>query len=231
MNSYIYLGFKIMVLNDNKFRLPRNFFVIDRSIFGDISLPPPPKHFKYVKEEERYRLCFYMLIVDENDPPPSASLLRLSKMPIKKLKSIASRDDLRGWAGLSKIDLVRFLKRHRYMFSDDFYKQQSLPNQIRTWVELFADGNFAEHYTEIMLNTLTKSGYYKPTNQIEYYCWWKGFLSANVNEKNLFLNGPNSFLVFEREMNDRIRLIIKDIKESYKVRTRRHSCIASGVRC
>ena len=169
-----------MVLDDIKCRLPRNFFVIDQAIFGDISLPPPPKHFKYAKEEERYRLCYYKLIVDKNDPPPPASLLRLSKMPIKTLKLIASRNDLRGWAGLSKIDLVKFLVRHRYIFSDDFYKQRSLPNQIRAWVELFADNNFAERYTEIMLNTLTKSGYYKPTNQIEYYCWWKGLLIANV---------------------------------------------------
>ncbi len=217
MNSYIYSGFVIMVLDDIKCRLPRNFFVIDRAFFGDISLPPPPKHFRYAKEEERYRLCYYKLIVDKNDPPPPPSLLRLSKMPIKTLKSIASRNDLRGWAGLSKIDLVKFLVRHRYIFSDDFYKQRSLPNQIRAWVELFADNNFAKHYTEIMLNTLTKSGYYKPTNQIEYYCWWKGLLIANVNKKNLFFSGPNSFLVFEREMDVRIRKLIKDVRESLRV--------------
>ncbi len=52
MTSYKYSGFKIMVLNDNKCRLPRNFFVIDRATYGDnVLLPPPPKHFKYVKEE------------------------------------------------------------------------------------------------------------------------------------------------------------------------------------
>ena len=96
-------GFKILVTNDNCG--PRNHFVIDRSIYGDIQLPPPPKHFEYAKKE-RYRLYFYTLIIDQNDPPPPASLLRLSKMPIKKLKSIASRNDLGGWAGLSKIDLV-----------------------------------------------------------------------------------------------------------------------------
>ena len=132
-------------------------------------------------------------------------------MPIKKLKSIASRNDLGGWVGLSKIDLVKFLVRHRYIFSDDFYKQQSLPNQIRAWVELFADDNFTEHYTEIMLNTLTKSGYYEPTNQIEYYCWWKGLPLANVND-------INSFLVFEREMDVRIREMIKDVGGSLRER-------------
>ncbi len=95
-------------------------------------------------------------------------------MPIKKLKSIASRNDLGGWAGLSKIDLVKFLERHRYIFSDDFYKQRSLPNQIRAWVALFAVSNFPEHYIEVILNTLTKMNYYKPANQIECHCWWKG---------------------------------------------------------
>ncbi len=123
-------------------------------------------------------LCFYRLIIDQNDPPAPASLLRLSKMPIKKLKAIASKNDLGGWAGLSKIDLVKFLERHRYIFSDDFYKQRSLPNQLKAWVGLFTTSNFAEHYTEVMLNTLTKMDYYKPTNQIEYYCWVAVALSA-----------------------------------------------------
>ena len=84
MISYKNLGFRIMVLNDNKYKLPRNFLVTDRAIVGDVSLPPPPKHFKYV-EEERYRLCFYTFTVDKSDPPLPASLLNLSKMPIKRL--------------------------------------------------------------------------------------------------------------------------------------------------
>ncbi len=41
-------GFKILVTNDNCG--PRNHFVIDRSIYGDIQLPPPPKHFEYAKK-------------------------------------------------------------------------------------------------------------------------------------------------------------------------------------
>ncbi len=59
-----------------------------------------------------------------------------------------------------------------------------------------------------MLNTLTKSGHYKPTNQIEYYCWWKGLPLTNDNERNLFLSKPNSFIVFEREMDVRFREMI-----------------------
>ena len=216
MISYKNLGFRIMVLNDNKYKLSRNFLVIDRAIVGNVSLPPPPKHFKYV-EEERYHLCFYTFTVDENDPSPPASLLHLSNMSIKRLKAIASRNDLGGWATLGKPDLVKFLKRHRYIFSDDFYKQKSLPNQIRAWVELFANNNnFTEHYTEIMLNTLTKSGYYKPTNQIEYYCWWKGLPLDYSKDIKLFLSKPNSFLVFEREMDVRIKNLIRDTEELFR---------------
>ncbi len=200
MTSYKYLGFEIMVTYENYG--PRNHFVIDRTIFVNTLLPPPPKYFKYV-EEGRLGLCFYELIVDQNDPPPPASLLRLSKMSIKKLKAIALKNDLGGWASLGKTDLVRFLERHRYIFPDDFYKQRSLPNQLKAWVGLFADGNFAEHYTEVMLSTLSKTGYYRPTNQIKYYCWWKGLPIAGDYERGLFLSEPNSFVMFEREMSMR----------------------------
>ena len=202
MISYKYSGFEIMVTYENYG--PRNHFVIDRTIYGDIPLPPQSKHFKYVKKD-RAGLCFYKLIVDQNDPPPLASSLRLSKMPIKKLKAIASKNDLGGLAGLSKTDLVKFLERHRYIFSDDFYKQRSLPNQLKAWVGLFADGNFAEHYAKVVLNTLTKMDYYKPTNQIEYYCWWKGLPLSDDYERNLFLSEPNSLIAFEREMDFRFR--------------------------
>ncbi len=47
MTSYKYSGFEIMVTYENYG--PRNHFAIDRTIYGDISLPPPPKHFRYVK--------------------------------------------------------------------------------------------------------------------------------------------------------------------------------------
>ena len=132
MTSHKYSGFEIMATNDD--RGIRNHFVIGRDIFGDIPLPPPPpKHFVYGKID-RLDLCFYRLIIDQNDPPPPASLLCLSKMSIKKLRAIASKNDLRGWAGLSKTDLMRFWGKNRYIFPDDFYKQRSLPSQLKAWV-------------------------------------------------------------------------------------------------
>ncbi len=69
-----------------------------------------------------------------------------------------------------------------------------------------------------MLNTLTKSGYYKPTNQIEYYCWWKGLPLNYSKDIKLFLSKPNSFLVFEREMDVRIKNLIKDTEELFRER-------------
>ena len=108
--------------------------------------------------------------------------------------------------------------RHRYIFSDDFYKQRSLPNQIRAWVELFADDNFAEHYTEIMVNTLTKMNYYKPANQIECHCWRKGLPLSNKYERDLFLSESNSLMMFEREMDVRFREMVLDIGELVRER-------------
>ena len=85
------LGFKIMVTYENYG--PRNHFVIDRTIYVNTLLSPPPKHFVY-RKIDRKRLCFYRLLVDKNDPPPPASLLRLSKMSVKKLKAIVSKNNL-----------------------------------------------------------------------------------------------------------------------------------------
>ncbi len=214
MSRYKY-SFEIMVTNDD--HGPRNHFVIDRFTWGNELLPPPPRHFRYGKKE-CIGLCFYRLLVDKNDPPPPASLLRLLEMSIKTLKSIASGNDLRGWEDLSKTDLVRFLVKHRYIFSDDFYKQRSLPNQIRAWVELFAVGNFAEHCAKVISHTLTKMNYYKPTNQIKYYCWWKGLPITNNYEKRLFLSKPNSFIMFEREIGARFREMIFDVRRSLRER-------------
>ncbi len=132
---------KILVINEQK--IPRNYFVLDKIINKDTSLPPPPKHFKYV-EEDRKGLCSYKIVEDENDPPLPASILRLHKMSFKRLKAIASRNDLGGWANLDKPNLLKFLEKHRYVFTDDFYKQRSLKLQLQAWVELFAVGNLAE---------------------------------------------------------------------------------------
>ena len=89
---------------------PRNHFVIDRTIFVNTLLPPLPKHFVY-RRIDRKKLCFYRPLMDKNDPPPPASLLRLSKMSVKKLKAIASKNDLGGWAGLGKADLVKIFEK------------------------------------------------------------------------------------------------------------------------
>ena len=127
MTSYEDSGFEIMITNDDDGI--RNHFVIDRTIFVNTLLPPPPKHFVYGKID-RKKLRFYRFLVDKNDPPPPASLLRLSKMSVKKLKI-------------------------------------------------------------------------RPTNQIKYYCWWKGLPIAGNYERSLFLSEPNSFVMFEREMSMR----------------------------
>ena len=47
MNS----GFKIMVTYENYG--PRNHFVIDQTIYVNMLLPPPPKHFVYGKIDRK----------------------------------------------------------------------------------------------------------------------------------------------------------------------------------
>ena len=85
---------------------------------------------------------------------------------------------------------------------------------------MFADGNFAEHYTEVILNTRTKTGYYRPTNQIKYYRWWKGLPIAGDYERGLFLSEPDSFMVFEREMSVRFGKMIGNAGESVREKLR-----------
>ncbi len=85
---------------------------------------------------------------------------------------------------------------------------------------MFADGNFAEHYTEVVLNTLTKTGYYRPTNQIKYYCWWRGLPIAGDYERSLFLSEPNSFVMFEREMSMRFDEMTGNAGESVREKLR-----------
>ena len=213
---------KILVINEDK--TPRNYFVIDRDENENASLLPPPKHFKY-EMEDRAGLCYYKIVEDENDPTLPASILRLRKMSMKRLKAIAARNDLGGWANLDKPNLLKFLERHRYVFTDDFYKQRSLKLQLQAWVELFAVGNLAEHYVEVVLNALTKSGYYKPDAEPEYFCWWKGLPLSNVYERDVFLGGPNSVLVFYRKMGLRFRKMIVDIEAPIRENIRRGRCV------
>ena len=212
---------KILVIDEQK--IPRNYFVLDKIINKDTSLPPPPKHFKYV-EEDRKGLCSYKIVEDENDPPLPASILRLHKMSFKRLKAIASRNDLGGWTNLDKPNLLKFLEKHRYVFTDDFYKQRSLKLQLQAWVELFAVGNLAEHYVEVILSTLTESGYHKPDAESEYCCWWKGLPLSGIYERDFFSGGPNSVLVFGREMNIRYGEMINNIEIPIREMLRRGEC-------
>ena len=69
-----------------------------------------------------------------------------------------------------------------------------------------------------MLNTLTKMGYYEPTNQIKYYCWWKGLPLTGNNEKRLFLSKPNLFAMFEREMDSRFSEVAGNVAEPIRER-------------
>ena len=144
---------------------------------------------------------------------------------MKRLKAIAARNDLGGWTNLDKPNLLKFLERHRYVFTDDFYKQRSLKLQLEAWVELFAAGNLAEHYVEVMLNSLTKSGYYKPDAEPEYFCWWKGLPLSNTYEIDLFLGGPDSVLMFHRKMGLRYRKMIVDIEAPVREDIRRGRCL------
>ena len=214
---------EIKILTINEDETPRNYFVVDRDENENACLLPPPRHFKY-EMEDRAGLCYYKIVEDENDPPPPAHTLRLRKMSMKRLKAIAARNDLGGWANLDKPNLLKFLERHRYVFTNDFYKQRSLRLQLQAWVELFAVGNLAEHYVEVVLNALTKSGYYKPDAEPEYFCWWKGLPLSNVYERDVFLGGPDSVLVFHRKMGLRLRKMIVDIEAPIREDIRRGRC-------
>ncbi len=212
---------KILAIDEEK--IPRNYFVVDRDENENVELLTPPRHFKY-EVEDRVKLCYYKIVEDENDPPLPASILRLRKMSMKRLKAIAARNDLGGWANLDKPNLLKFLERHRYVFTDDFYKQRSLKLQLQAWVELFAVGNLAKHYVEVMLNALTKSGYYKPDTEPEYCCWWKVLPLSNLYEIDLFLGGPDSVLMFHRKMGLRYRKMIIDIETPIRESIRRGEC-------
>ncbi len=98
-----------------------------------------------------------------------------------------------------KSDLVKFLVKHGYIFSDNFFKQ-CLPYQIRAWVGLFTDGDFAEHYTEVILNTLLKMGYYNKFDKYQKNRWWRDLPPALAYKIDLFQSEPNSFVLFDRDM-------------------------------
>ncbi len=188
-------NFRIMI--DPKGEIPKNIIVTDRFSVRDVCPPSPPKHFKY-EIDDRDLICYYTIVEDENEPSPPTSLLRLSEMSSEWLREVASGNGLRGWKFLDKADLVRFLEAHRYVFPDDFYKQRSLPDQLRAWVDLFAIGNFVEHYTEVMINSLTKTNYFSKSVSCEREWWWDILYSAFDYEVSFFSFGMDSFTVFDK---------------------------------
>ena len=196
--------FRIMI--DPKGEIPKNIFVTDRFSVRDARPPPPPKHFKY-EIDDRDLICYHTIVEDESDPPPPVSLLRLSEMSSEWLREVASGNGLRGWEFLDKDELVKFLEAHRYVFPDDFYKQRSLPDQLRAWVGLFAIGNFAEHYAEVMINSLIKTNYLKEFVSCEREWWWGRLSFAFYYETELFSFGMDSFVLFEKVIYLKFELV------------------------
>ncbi len=204
--------FRIMI--DPKGEISRNIFVTDRFSVKDARPPPPPNHFRY-EIDDRDLVCYYTIVEDENDPPPPTSLLRLSEMSSEWLRKAASGNGLRGWEFLGKNELVRFLEAHRYVFSDDFYKHRSLPNQLRTWVSLFAVDNFAEHYAEVMTNSLIRTNYLSEFVSCEREWWWSRLCFAFDYEIELFSFGMRSFEVFRKLMCLKFETIVYEVGELF----------------
>ncbi len=195
----VHQSFRIMI--DPKGEIPKNIFVTDRFFVRDARPPPPPppKHFRY-EIDDRDLVCYYTIVEDENDPPPPASLLRLSEMTLEQLRRVAFGNGLRGWETLNKDELVKFLVAHRYIFSDDFYKQRSLPNQLQAWVDSFAVGDFAKHYAEVMTNSLIRTSYLGEFVSCERKWWWDRdcLHFAFCHEIELFMFGMESFMLFDK---------------------------------
>ncbi len=205
-------NFRIMI--DPKGEIPKNIFVTDRFSVRDVCPPSPPKHFKY-EIDDRDLICYYTIVEDESDPPPPVSLLRLSEMSSEWLREVASGNGLRGWKFLDEDELVKFLEAHRYVFPDDFYKQRSLPDQLRAWVDLFAFGNFAKHYAEVMINSLTKTNYFDEFVSCEREWWWDRLCFAFYYEIELFSFGMESFMVFGKLMCLEFEMIVYVVEELF----------------
>ena len=204
--------FRIMI--DPKGEIPRNIFVTDRFFVLGMRPPPPPNHFRY-EIDDRDLVCYYTIVEDENDPPPPVSFLRLSEMSSEWLRKVASGNGLRGWEFLDKNELVRFLEAHRYVFSDDFYKHRSLPNQLRTWVSLFAVDNFAEHYAEVMTNSLIRANYLSEFVSCEREWWWDRLSFAFDYETELFSFGMESFDVLYKLICSKFEMIVYEVEKLF----------------
>ena len=167
--------------------------------------------------DDRDLICYFSLVEDESDPPPPLSLLRLSEMSVDQLCKIASDNGLRGYDILYKKELVRFLESHRYVFPDDFYKQRSLPDQIKAWVGLFAKKNFANHYVNVITNSLKSTGYLKNFVSCEKKWWWGNFCLAFYYETELFTFWMDPFEVFEKMICLRFELVVREVEDLFDV--------------
>ena len=162
-------------------------------------------------------VLYYTIVEDKNDPPPPLSLLRLSEMSVEQLCKIALDNGLRGYEPLNKAELVRFMEAHRYVFSDDFYDQRSLPDQIKAWVGLFAEGNFADHYSDVMTNSLKNTSYLRGFVSCKKEWWWDDLCLAFYYETELFTFWMDPFEVFEKMICLRFELVVKEVEGYFNV--------------
>ncbi len=161
--------------------------------------------------DDRDLICYYTIVEDENDPAPPLSLLRLSEMSVDQLGRIASDNGLGGYDSLNKDELVRFMEAHRYVFSDDFY------DQIKAWVGLFAEGNFVDHYSDVIINSLKNTNYLSEFVSCKREWWWDNLCLAFYYETELFTFWMDPFLVFERMICLRFELVVKEVQGYFNV--------------
>ena len=77
----------------------------------------------------------------------------LSGLTVKELRDIARESGLYGYTAFRKASLIKFLDKRRQLIKKRVEERMFLA-AMKAWVELFADGNFSEHYTKVILNTL-----------------------------------------------------------------------------
>ncbi len=89
----------------------------------------------------------------------------LSSLTVKDLKALARESGLYGYMALRKANLIRFLDRQSRVIKGCLEKRM-FPDSMKAWIGLFADDNFAEHYTEVILHTLSDTSYSKKRKSV-----------------------------------------------------------------
>ncbi len=84
----------------------------------------------------------------------------LSGLSVKELRDIARESGLYGHTALRKASLIKFLDRRSWVIRESVEKRM-FPDSRRAWVGLFAVGNFAEHYAEVILHTLFPTSHFE----------------------------------------------------------------------